>query len=521
MLRRSVPEALLTVLALTANSATVRAQLQLEFQVAGDLAGGQYGYAVASVGDFNGDGFGDVAVGANAHAQAGSGAGKVFVFFGGPSADSITDWSTAGTAGELLGSSLAGAGDVNGDGYDDLLVGAPSNDVVGTSAGRAALYFGGNPPDTIPDWAAYGETSIDFFGASVAGGRDLTGDNKSDFMVGAYRFDPPAQSNTGRVYLYAGGGPPDSAAFFTTTGQTDGERYGYALAATDDFTGDLRADYVVGAYSFDGGQAGTNAGRAWLLQGGPALLAVPVGALDGNAAGSVFGWSVADVGDVDGDSQSDLLVGAYGYPVGPTLDCGRAVLFRGGAALDSVADFTLTAPAGASIRLGFAVTGGVDLNADGLSDFAIAAPGDPTGNGKGEVYLYLGGASPVLDTTMSDGPGAGDEFGHSVAEVPNFFGSEGGLIVGAWGEGGSTGAVYFYRYAGGGTPTQQRGDVNNTGTITSSDIIYTVNYVFKGGPLPEGGEPLADVNCTGTVNSSDIIYLVNYVFKGGPLPCPL
>jgi hypothetical protein len=70
-------------------------------------------------------------------------------------------------------------------------------------------------------------------------------------------------------------------------------------------------------------------------------------------------------------------------------------------------------------------------------------------------------------------------------------------------------------------PSQQRGDVNNSGAITSADIIYTVNYVFKGGPPPVGGEHIADVNCSGQVSSSDIIYLVNYVFKGGPLPCPL
>lgn len=492
-------------------------QVQLEFSLNGAATGDQFGFSVASAGDFNGDGFSDLVVGANANTEAGIGSGKVYVYYGGPSADTLADWTATGVVSELFGSEVSGVGDINSDGYGDILVGATSNDQNGASAGRAALFFGGNPPDTIADWTAYGESSVDYFGTALAGGRDLTGDDTVDFLVSAFRFDPPSQSNTGKIYLYRGGVAPSTTPFLEPVGQSDGERFGCALATTDDFTGDGYPDYVVGAYSYDSGSGGTNAGRVLLMRAGLVPSAFPVGEFDGATGGELSGWSLADVGDVNGDGDADILAGAYGYPVGSTLDAGRAYLFFGGAALDSAPDFTVTAASGASQRLGYGLAGRVDLNSDTFTDFAIGAPGDPGGGGQGRTYVYTGGPSPTLDTTLT-ATGGGTEFGRRLAMIKNFFGSKSALAVGAWGENNSRGAVYVYRHAGGATPA--RGDVNNDGVITAGDIIYLVNYVFKAGPDPIGGVAVGDVNCSGAITAADIIYLVNYVFKAGTPPCP-
>jgi len=496
-----------------------RAQIQSEFVIHGAAAGDQLGFAVTSAGDFNGDGYDDLIVGANANTEAGSGSGKVYVYFGGPLADSVPDWTAVGVPGELFGSELCGVGDINSDGYDDVLIGAPSNDTNGSAAGRAILFFGGNPPDTVSDWWVYGEHALDLFGTTLAGGRDLTGDDTTDFLVGAYRVDTLGFNNCGKVYLYAGGAAPTTTPYLTTIGATDGERYGFALATTDDFTGDAFSDYLIGSYSYDSGAGDTNAGRVLLMNGGPGILLVPVGELDGATPGELFGWALSAVGDVNGDGAGDFLVGAYGYPVGPTYDAGRAYLYFGGPAFDSTADFTVTSGGGKSERLGYGLGGGVDLDGNGHSDFAIGAPGDPSGTSKGHVYLYLGGAVPALDTTLA-ATANGTYFGRRVAMVRSFFGGESALVVGAWGDGSNAGAAYVYRYVGGSAP-QERGDVNFDGSITAADIIYMVGFVFRGGPEPIGGTGIGDVNCDGTITAADIISLVNYVFKAGPLPCPL
>lgn len=496
------------------------AQFQAPLILRGEVSGDQFGIAVASAGDFNGDGYGDLAVGANANQDNGAGAGKVYVFLGGPSPDTLADWIVHGAAGELLGAALVGAGDVNSDGYDDLLVGGPSNDQNGTASGRALLFLGGAIPDTVVDWFGLGEAAIDNYGSELTGGRDINGDDTADFIIGAYRFDPPAQSNTGKAYLYAGGALPGATLLAAPIGSQDGERFGFALSTAADFTGDGISDYLVGAYSYDSGAAGTNAGRVLLMPGGVLPSVSPAGELEGLTAGELFGWSLADAGDVDGDGPADFLVGAPGYRSGPTLDAGQVRLYFGGSALDSVPDWTVTGSSGQSDRLGFSLAGAVDLNKDGRSDFTIGAPGASDGGTSGKVLVYTGGNPPALDATLTVA-GSGTQFGYSVTLIPNFFGSESALAVGAWAEDSNQGTVRIYRYAVVVAPCSitLTGDVDLSGTITAADIIYLVNFTFKGGPPPNPCAAAGDVNCSGGLSSADIIYLVNFVFKGGAPPC--
>jgi hypothetical protein len=109
-------------------------------------------------------------------------------------------------------------------------------------------------------------------------------------------------------------------------------------------------------------------------------------------------------------------------------------------------------------------------------------------------------------------PGADDGYRLAVTTVDIDSDTDLDVFVGE-----EDGGLNFYRRQGGTTFT--RGDVNDNGAITSSDVIYLVNYVFKAGPVPVPVEQAGDVNCNGAISSADIIYLVNYVFKGGPAPC--
>jgi len=153
-------------------------------------SGDRFGISVASAGDVNGDGFADVIVGAWANDAGGADAGRAYVYFGGPAADATPDLALTGAAAnDSFGYSVASAGDVNGDGFADLLVGAYGSDAGGADAGRAYVYFGGPAADATPDLTLTGAAANDVFGYSAASAGDVNGDGFDDIMVGAFLSD--------------------------------------------------------------------------------------------------------------------------------------------------------------------------------------------------------------------------------------------------------------------------------------------------------------------------------------------
>ena len=141
---------------------------------------------------------------------------------------------------------MAGAGDMNRDGYADVIVGAYHNDTGGADAGRAYVYFGGARPDDRPDLILTGEAAGDAFGYSVAGVGDANGDGFSDVIVGAYGNDAGG-SAAGRAYIYFGGNGPDAVSDFTITGEASLDNLGYAVSGVGDLDGDGMADAAVAA----------------------------------------------------------------------------------------------------------------------------------------------------------------------------------------------------------------------------------------------------------------------------------
>jgi len=184
-----------------------------------------FGAAVAAAGDVNGDGYGDVLVGAPFFENGEAQEGRAFLFLGSavglPAAPAWTVES--GQAGAFLGNSVAGAGDVNGDGFDDVIVGV-ARFTNGETMEGGALVFLGSSGGLAPSaaWSAEGDQPFAFFGQSVASAGDVNGDGFDDVIVGAYAFTND-QLREGRVFVYLGSptGLAPTPAWFVDGDQPD------------------------------------------------------------------------------------------------------------------------------------------------------------------------------------------------------------------------------------------------------------------------------------------------------------
>ena len=366
-------------------------------------------------------------VGAYASDAAGQDAGRAYVHYGGPGADAIADLTLTGSApGENFGISVSGTGDVNGDGYADVIVGAWTSDAGGSIAGRAYLYYGGPGADAVADVILTASEPFGFFGFSVSGAGDVNKDGYADLVVGAFGQNAGA----GRAYVYFGGPSMDSVADLTLTGEAASDNFGHSVSGAGDLNGDGYADVIVGAWINDGG--GMNAGRAYVFYGGPSANALADLILTGAAANDNFGYSVSGAGDVNRDGFADVVVGApLNDAVGP--DAGRAYVYFGGLGADATADLILTGQSAVD-QFGVSVSGAGDVNGDGFADVVVSAVGnDAGGSNAGRAYVYYGGpgSDAVADQVLT-GSAGGDNFGISVSGAGDTNGDgHDDLIIGA------------------------------------------------------------------------------------------
>ncbi|MCK6528025.1 FG-GAP-like repeat-containing protein [Myxococcota bacterium] len=398
----------------------------------GERAGAALGYSVAPAGDVNGDGYGDVIAGAYADSDGESGEGTVYLFLGTPAGLSATPAWTAESdePGAWSGYSVASAGDVNGDGFSDVVVGAPAYESPLGAVGRVMVYHGGE--DGLPeeaDWTQDGTQVGGFFGGSVASAGDVNGDGFADLVVGARGMDN-GQPDEGMAYVYLGSPMGLSpTAVWSRDGGTAGAAYGHAVSSAGDADGDGYGDLLVGAPGSSFPSPGE--GRAYLYLGNPSGLAsVAVWVRDGDQAGAAFGSSVAAAGDVDGDGYGDAVVGADGFTGGESSE-GRAALYRGGASgLSATPDWTFEGDQ-AGAGAGASVASAGDVNGDGYADVVVGAPGYADGEaGEGRAWVFLGsagglGAAPSASVEPDQAgaglgicvAGAGDVDGDGVGEV--------------------------------------------------------------------------------------------------------
>ncbi|HSQ59354.1 MAG TPA: PKD domain-containing protein [Acidobacteriota bacterium] len=377
-----------------------------------------FGTTCAGAGDFNGDGYGDFIVGAWLNDAGGTDAGRAYLYFGGPNMDAIPDRLFTGAAPyDNFGVSVSGAGDVNGDGYDDVIVGAHTNDSGGSSAGRAYVYFGGPAADQTADVVLTGAAAEDRFGFDVGAIGDVNGDGFDDVAVGAHGNDAGGP-NAGRVYVYFGGVLPDPGPDWILTGETAGDQFGHGVAPAGNVNADGFADLLVGA-NFNA-SGGYRAGRAYIYHGGSAPDATPDAVFTSDAAGAEFGSEVASLGDLNGDGYGDVLVGAWRHPAGG-LDAGRAFVYFGGAVTDPTPDLILTGERPGDL-LGQTVAGLGDVTGDGAAELAVGAYYYDTAFGE-EGRAYVVGLESVNRPPILAAPaavfgaeGVGISFGVSAAD---------------------------------------------------------------------------------------------------------
>lgn len=355
-----------------------------------------FGESVSGAGDVNGDGYDDVIVGAWGAMNL---AGRAFIYFGGPNIDSIPDIVlNGGQPYDQFGLRVSGAGDVNGDGYDDVIVGARANDTGGYNAGRAYIFLGGAPMDSNPDLAMSGSADRDYFGYSVSGAGDVNDDGYDDVIVGASAPDNPS---TARAEIFFGGHPMDSSPDeLIYSIDKSGEGFGFQVSEAGDVNNDGYDDVLIGAS--ENSAAGSQAGRAYLFFGGNNMDNDTDVIFTGAFANDGFGHSVSTAGDVNNDGYDDVIMGA---PAQDTtgVNAGRLYLFFGGQDMDNDTDMMYDGKGDYEI-FGWSSSDAGDVNGDGCSEIIVGAWGNNSLTGRAYIYTPMGSLlDGVLDPCVAIG----------------------------------------------------------------------------------------------------------------------
>ena len=421
---RFLPFLILAAL-LTAQAAT-GAGIQLSvndspWTAEGSAAGQKFGQFLDSAGDVNGDDYKDFIV----SSQSASGnAGRAWLFYGGPAGPGTTPDVTFTppadvTTGHFFGMHARTAGDVNNDGYDDIMIGCTGCDAPdgASDEGMVYVYHGADGAiDTNYDWWASGEQSLDAFGLTLGTAGDLDDDGYDDIFVGAQEWDG-AQPNVGKIWVWYGSisGPTSpgspATADWSAEGTVQTDRFGGAggyepgAAAAGDVDGDGYDDFLIGCYACDVGA--TNNGSVALWYGSDTGLTD--GPPDWEAAGlhegDILGFTVTSAGDFNQDGYSDFLVSQPGWdkvwdPNNQTNE-GRGLLWLGSPQgpldqpLPIYADCLIPGDQ-AGGNLGYSLAAALDVDDDGFDDLVLGTEWfdidhdiNPDDN-RGKIYFFPG-----------------------------------------------------------------------------------------------------------------------------------
>lgn len=352
------------------------------FRADGGGAGRRLGYSARDAGDVNADGFGDVIAGAPFSR------GRVRVYSGNPADGGLLLFqSVRGSSSTTYGTAVAGLGDLDGDGFGDFAVGDSGDDTAGSAAGRFYVLSGGDGGQTVL-WSVDGEAAGAQLGSALGRLPDVTGDGKDELIVGAQ-----GAGGGGRAYVYD---VVDQVRLHTLVPDPSGVSFGqFFVDSPGDVNANGSADVYVGDFSDT--QNGAGAGKAYVFDGASGDL---IWNLPGAQAGDGFGIG-RGMGDVNGDGHADLLLCGYLHSSGaPTA--GQAMVFSGKDL--SVLQVVTSRTAGEG--LGFDAHGIGDVDGDGELDlFLTAATNGALGAATGRCYVVAGG-SPVASIAAGS-PGSG------------------------------------------------------------------------------------------------------------------
>ena len=305
--------------------------------VPSDFAG--FGASIALAGDLDGDGVTDFFAGANTEDVGGQNSvGRAYALSGADGSPIRTFDSPTPEPFGRFGSSVAGAGDLDGDGVPDLLAGTFSEDAGGPAFSGRAHVLSGATGAAIYTLSSPNAQNGGSFGATVAGGRDVTGDGVPDLLIGALEESTAGGNQAGRAYVFSGATGGLVRTLAAPSGPASvGAQFSFALTFTGDLDADGTPDLLISAPSANAPGGAPATGFAYAFSGASGGLIYTLSSPGASPTfSSFFGDDVAAMGDTNGDGVDDLLVGA------PVELSGRAYLFSGGAGAAPVADFTFS-----------------------------------------------------------------------------------------------------------------------------------------------------------------------------------
>ncbi|SDH39154.1 FG-GAP repeat-containing protein [Dyadobacter soli] len=440
-----------------------------------------FGTAVASAGDVNGDGYSDILVGCYTYDNGQTDEGHVFVYHGGAEGIGTNEALTlsGGVSGAMIGYSVASAGDVNSDGFDDVIVGAPEYDYNGITGGIAIVYNGSADGIDANNKVILSKTKPgSYFGSSVAAAGDVNGDGYGDIIIGARDYSD-GQNKEGAAFIFPGSNSGIVAGLSQTL-QKDvaNAGLGTSVSGAGDINRDGFADVVIGAPNFASGQ--NTFGAIYIYYGSSNNGAQNPTMIQGYSVNSGFGSDVSSAGDINGDGFSDVIAGAYAESLGEVQE-GAAYIFQGANGGINSAGKVLQSNQ-PNAWFGASVASAGDVNADGFGDIVVGAPYyDKNEFNEGVAFVYYGNSSGVISANPAP----------AILEI-NMLGAQFGSSV------------------------QSAGDVNGDGY---SDIVIGAKYasngqteegkiaVFHGSPI--GIKPTASFSIESDQNNANLGFAVS------------
>ena len=430
---------------------------------------GYFGHPVSGAGDINNDGYDDIVVGAHNEDTGSTNAGRVYVISGQTGGVLLTLTSAAEDTDGRFGYSVSGAGDVNADGFPDLIVGAYQEDTDSVDAGRAYV-FSGQSGSILYDLVSPEPKTEAYFGGAVSGAGDVNDDGYDDVIVGAGLHGPNYDYTGGESRAYVFNGQTGAILYaLDSPGEGIMGSFGSLVSGAGDVNADGYDDVIIGAWMEYTSPSPAQAGRAYIFSGqtGDTLRTL----VSPNEEGwGHFGCSVAGAGDVDGDGFDDVIVGADQEDTGvPYENAGRAYVFSG---MTGETLHTLISPRQEYWGIfGFWVSGSGDVNNDGFDDVIVGAFNEdpyPSPSGAGRAYVFNGHTGEAIFTLVSPSEEPNGLFGVSVAHAGDIDGdSRPDVVVGAVTENGgaiSAGRAYVFN---------PRLDMD--GSISGNDLVLQWN----------------------------------------------